>query len=872
MRLALACGIACHLLVAAPVAGADPASERTRNGLQALYDFSASEGPLVKDVAGVGQPLDLRIGDLQAVRWTDAGLEITGKTMIRTEQPATRLIDAVKQSNALTIEAWVRPARLDQTGPARIVTLSRNSGERNVTLGQEGDKVEARLRTTATSTNGIPGVSSPSRALDNKLTHLVYTRSRQGQARLYVNGKQTVEQKIDGATSNWDGQLQLALANELSGDRPWLGTYRLVALYSRDLTAEEVQQNFRAGAAAPVQESAAAVNARLFETAVAPLLSRHCLECHDTPTKQGKLDLSRKTAALAGGDSGPALRPGKKAAESPLWQRVATNEMPHDRPPLSDDEKAVLRQWLDGGGAWTLDAIDPAIYAHGSGSNKVFVQRLTVPEYIETVRSTLGVDIAKEASELLPRDLRADGFSNTAYNLNVDLVHVEAYARLAEIVVSRADVRALGRRHTSSREMTDENYTKIIKPLGQRMLRGPLSTEEIQAYCGLSTTVAATGGNFDDGLGLIIEAMLQSPRFLYRIEGHRGDGHPLPLTQYELATRLSYILWGGPPDDALLQAAEKGQLDRNGVASQAQRMLQDRRAVDRSRQFLAEWLNLGRLDNLRPSPEKFPDWQAPLAADMRDETLAFFEEIVWTQQRPLVDLLNAQVTFITPRLARHYGLPMKDESPDDKPQRYDLSAIPGRGGLLTHGSILTVGGDEASTVTRGLFVMHELLRGVVRDPPPCVDTTPIRTKPGLTQRAIAETRIANQSCTGCHSKFEPLSFGLGKFDGLGTYHDRDEHGNTLRDDGNILFPGQETSVPFQTSAELMNLLAGSERVRETFTWKVTQFALGRPLVAADAPTVAAIHRAAQESGGTYPALLTAIVTSDLVLQTRTEGD
>jgi len=626
-------------------------------------------------------------------------------------------------------------------------------------------------------------------------------------------------------------------------------------------------------AAEPTVSSATdhkSVQSKLFETRIAPLISKHCLECHDRPTKKGALDLSRKTAAVAGGDSGPAIVAGK-SAESLLWQYVEADEMPQDRPPLSAEEKTLLREWLDAGATWSLEAIDPAVYAHGDGSDKVFVQRLTVPEYIETVRSTLGVEIAKEAHEFLPRDLRADGFSNTAYNLNVDLGHVEAYARLAEIIVGRVDVRALARNYTKSRELTDENVTKVVTPVGRLLLRGPLSKDEIRDCCGISTSVAGAGGNFDAAIRYILEAMLQSPRFVYRIERQRGDGAASPVNTYELASRLSYILWGGPPDEELLRAADEGDLDRKGVESQAQRMLRDRRAVERSRQFITEWLDLDRLDNLRPSLKKFPNWDASLAADMRHETLAMFEEIVWKQDRPLTDLLNAQVTFVTPRLAKHYGLPLETQPTGEETIRYDLSSVPGRGGLLTQGSVLTVGGDDASTVTRGLFVMHELLRGVVRDPPPCVDTTPLPTKPGLTQRAIAESRLANKSCTGCHSKFEPLSFGLEKFDGVGTYHETDEHGNKLREDGSILFPGEEEPVSYRTAAELMDLLAGSDRVRETLTWKVTQFALGRPLGAEDARIVTDIHRAAQRGGGTYASLMTAIVTSDLVQMARTEA-
>jgi hypothetical protein len=449
------------------------------------------------------------------------------------------------------------------------------------------------------------------------------------------------------------------------------------------------------------------------------------------------------------------------------------------------------------------------------------------------------------------------------------LGHVEAYSRLAELIVERIDLAALVKRHTNSRELTDENMTKVIEPVGRRLLRRPLTKEQVTHYCGISTSVAAAGGNIEEATRYVLEAMLQSPQFLYRIAEQRGDGTPRPLDQYELASRLSYILWGGPPDDALLEAAEKKAVGREGVAAHARRMLKDPRAIQRSRQFVSQWLNLDRLDSLRPSPQRFPHWDAQLAGDMRRETLEFFEEVAWKQNRPLTELLNARVTFVTPRLARHYGLPPVDSKSDDELMRYDLSGLP-RGGLLTQGSVLTVGGDEASMVTRGLFVMHELLRGVVRDPPPCVDTTPVPSKPGLTQRAVAESRLANKACTGCHARFEPLSFALERFDGLGTYREADEHGNKLQDDGNILFPGQTEAVEYKSSIELMDLLARSDRVRETFTWKITQFALGRPLGAEDAPLVAEIHRVAQQEGGTYAGTMLAIVTSDLVLSTRTE--
>ena len=203
--------------------------------------------------------------------------------------------------------------------------------------------------------------------------------------------------------------------------------------------------------------------------------------------------------------------------------------------------------------------------------------------------------------------------------------------------------------------------------------------------------------------------------------------------------------------------------------------------------------------------------------------------------------------------------------------RYDLKAEPERGGLLTQGSVLTKGGEEASMVARGLFVLKDLLYSAIGSAPPGTDTTPIPAKPGMSVRAVAMTRLNNPSCAGCHKKFEPLAFGLEKYDGLGAFHEVDRHGNKLREDGEILFPGESKPVSYKSASELMDLLAANDRVRMNMTRKVTQFALGRPLVESDAATLDQIHAASQKGGGTYASLITAIATSDLVTMTRTEA-
>lgn len=885
----LTCGLMC--VAEAPVAtgaqpkaisknvqGPTPAPKRVRSGLLVLYDFSSISGPIVKDRSGLGRPVDLRITDATAVRRSQGSLEVHNATLIRSQQPASKIIQAVRRSGEITIEVWIRPKEINQDGPARILTLSKNSTQRNFTLGHDGDRFDVRLRTSITNDNGLPSLRSPSESLTTDVTHCVYTRDRNGRTRIYLSGEETEEEIMPGSTRTWHGHFRMALANELDASRPWLGTYYLVAIYGRDLLPQEVEQNFRAGPDSPTvlpQLGLVDESSQQFETHVAPILANNCLECHDSVSREGGLDLSRKVTALTGGDSGPAFVP-NNVADSLLWQMVESDEMPKMREPLSAKEKSILQAWLLAGAAWSLDKVDPLLYTYGSDGTKNWVRRLTVSEYIETVRYTCGVEIADKAHQLLPSDVRADGFSNTAYNLNVDLEHVSAYTQLAQDIVAKMDVVSFAARFSQSQSHTDEKMLALIAAMGKWILRGPLEEHELTSYRGISTSVASAGGDFEEAVQYIVQAMLQSPRFIYRMENQRGDGTPWPISDYEMASRLSYILWGGPPDQELMSAANEGLLDRKGVQEQTKRMLADARAVEHSLRFVDQWLNLAQLDSLRPSETRFPCWNPQLAADMRHETLAFFKEVVWKQKRPLADLLNAQFTFLTPRLAQHYGLTVDELAPADpthcEPQRYNLKSVPSRGGLLTQGSVLTVGGDEASMVSRGLFILHNLLRGAVWDPPPCVDTTPISTKAGLTQRGIAEARVANQACGGCHTKFEPLAYGLERFDGLGAFHEKDEHGNLLRDDGVILIPGERKPLSFGSSSELMTLLSSSSRVHESLVWKLTQFALGRPLVATDAAILEQIYRLAQQDGGTYLSAMEAIVMSDLVQLMQTEKD
>ncbi len=213
-----------------------------------LYKFNEGSGSKVHDVSGNGKPLNLKIRDTRNIRWLKGGgLAVDRPTLIQATGPARKITRAIKISNALTIEAWIRPANKIQTGPARIVTLSANPRSRNLTLGQKKASYDTRLRTTKTSDNGIPSLRSAKGTVTTDLTHVVYTRNSSGLARLYVNGVLESKKRVRGNLGNWNGNYKFALANELTGNRPWTGNFYQVAIYGQALSKSAIKKNFASG-------------------------------------------------------------------------------------------------------------------------------------------------------------------------------------------------------------------------------------------------------------------------------------------------------------------------------------------------------------------------------------------------------------------------------------------------------------------------------------------------------------------------------------------------------------------------------------------------------------------------------------------------
>jgi ferric-dicitrate binding protein FerR (iron transport regulator) len=232
---------------------------RISDGLVALYGFREGTGNMVHDVSAVGQPLDLHIKQPDATAWLPEGglLLKAPAAFVSSTASGQKIVDACRTTNEVTIEAWITPSTVDQIGPARIVTLSSNTSERNLTLGMDGrydgwppkggTRFITRLRTTETGANGMPRLHTATGSVVADLTHLVFTRTSKGTTRMFIDGDPRAKGEIGGDFSGWNPDFRLALGDEFTHDRPWVGTFHLLAVYGRALTAAEVRTNFRRG-------------------------------------------------------------------------------------------------------------------------------------------------------------------------------------------------------------------------------------------------------------------------------------------------------------------------------------------------------------------------------------------------------------------------------------------------------------------------------------------------------------------------------------------------------------------------------------------------------------------------------------------------
>jgi mono/diheme cytochrome c family protein len=375
---------------------------------------------------------------------------------------------------------------------------------------------------------------------------------------------------------------------------------------------------------------------------------------------------------------------------------------------------------------------------------------------------------------------------------------------------------------------------KIITVLLHRAYRRPIQDADLETPLSFYQRRRNSNGSFDAGIEAALQFILASPEFLFRFE---PDPSALPvdaayqLSDLALASRLSFFLWSSPPDDELLKLATEGKLHQHAVLQQqVTRMLADSRADALVDNFAEQWLFLRNLKNSSPDPQIFPDFDDNLRQAMREETKLFFQSIV-REDRSVMDLLNADYTFVNERLARHYGIPNIYGS---QFRRVTLTSEDRRG-LLGQGSILTVTSypNRTSPVQRGKWILTNLL-GIPPTPPP--PNVPALKENGdgkpLSLRERMEQHRADAVCAGCHKVMDPIGFALENFDAVGQWRTMDD-GSPI-DPSGTLYNGAKVDGP----VALRNMLAGRHDVfAGVMTEKLLTYALGRGVQYTDMPAV-----------------------------------
>ncbi len=377
--------------------------------------------------------------------------------------------------------------------------------------------------------------------------------------------------------------------------------------------------------------------------------------------------------------------------------------------------------------------------------------------------------------------------------------------------------------------------TRIMRDFARRAFRRPVTNAEVAKYVRLVEEARREEGSLAEGLAVGIQAVLVSPDFLFRIERDRpGRTSAVPVSQHELATRLSYFLWSSMPDAALRRAATAGTLRNPAVLrAQVRRLLRDPRSRALAENFGGQWLQFRALESTTRDRERFPDFEDHLRLSMRRETSLFLEYVI-REDRPILDFIDGRYSFLNERLARHYGIA---GVAGPRFRRVDLTGSP-RAGVLTHASVLTVSSyaTRTSPVLRGKWILENLLNAPPPEPPPDVpnlDEKAIGTAASL--RAQLEEHRRDAICASCHRRMDPLGFGLENFDAVGAWRTMD--GNFPIDASGSLPDGETFTGPEELRAIL-------KEQRDAFargvTAKLLTYALGRGLERYDTKTVRTI--------------------------------
>lgn len=591
-----------------------------------------------------------------------------------------------------------------------------------------------------------------------------------------------------------------------------------------------------------------------FDGQVVPLLKAACFRCHDANSASGDLNLEN------------LIRAKPIVVNRNHWVNVIQQLKVRSMPPADADQPSEQNRRIMA--AWLTNAIENFDYDKVKQPGYELARRLTHEEYNNTVRDLVGIDIRPAGR--FPADMTASsGFENSANSLFIQPVLLERYLGAAEQIAETAwpdnpvttkEKAAWKLLLHDAEDLSDtEAVKRVLSRFASRAFRRPLRDGETDRLLKHFDRQIRNGHSPKAALKDVLQVVLVSPGFLIRTEDDGPEaGKPFRISDWNLASRLSYFLWASMPDDELFRLAEQNRLHQADVLTgQVDRMLRDPRAMTLGTVFAAQWLGFANLDRVQRDQIDNPWATDSLVEAMRLESAALFHSLVRDNQ-PLDRLIDADYTFMNEELARHYRM---EGISGRQLQKVSLAKSP-RQGILGHGSILAVTSfpGRTSPVVRGNWILSELLGTPPPPPPPNVSQFDERVADNdrLTQRQKLELHRDNPNCYGCHSQIDPLGFALEQFAWFGQHRE------------------ERRERPIDTSAQLPNgrrftglkglcnalLEERMDDLTTQVTRKMLAYALGRQLEYYDEATVRELVQQMQTDDRRMQSLIHGIVQSD----------
>jgi len=587
---------------------------------------------------------------------------------------------------------------------------------------------------------------------------------------------------------------------------------------------------------------------QFFRDRVAPFVKTHCLACH-----------ASKRPTEAGVNFDPAIKRPGDAAFSQLWKKAIARVKAHDMPPdyankqPAEADRQMFALWL--AKVKFLSPKDPGLFV---------IRRLSKTEYGNTLHDLLGVEpvVANE----LPDEVSGEGYLNSLSPLQL-----EQYLAIADKVLDRVLAREGARPTETQRRVFGESplleadyrtaAREVARSLARKSYRRPPTQAELDVLLAVFDLGRQDKLAYSASLRLMLKAILVSPQFLFITPaGETSPGAEIvPLDNYQLASRLSYLLWATMPDDELMALADSGKLHEPPILrAQVKRMLEDPRSRALFDGFGAQWLGLEKLAGQTFDASQFPQMTGAMRSAMYDEARLFFESIV-RENRSVMSFVDSDYTFLNETLAKVYGLEGTVAGPAMR--RVRLSDA-NRGGILGMPGILAATSfpNRTSPVKRGVWVLEQVLGDHVPPPPPDVPALEKQDQgkvADLTLRQRTELHRTNPVCANCHQSLDPIGFGLENFDAIGRWRNHEENGGLIDASGEL--PGGKR---FSSPKELKAIIA--ER-RDDFSRNLVErllaYALCRRLEGYDEIVVDGLMKDIAADGYRMQTLIEKVVTS-----------